>query len=256
MARGRGLGDVLHFFIPEDEQRGALERASRRAGSAASAPRWCLLADPRRPARCALAVDLAAALTRSSAGVGLLSPFAREPVLPRAAEVHWETCGDIDGEPHTLLRRLEAQPEDRAVLLLAAPTGLRALLEHPAARALDGVLVPVDATARGVARALGWLGSASGGLERMRIGALLVGAIRPEEGDALGEQFARSARRELGLEVHVLGNLERDESSYRSLLHGRSVVELDSASRASSSLRALVERLARWRGAPRLVTTS
>lgn len=250
MARARGLGDVLHFFIPEDEQRGARERAAARAGSA---PRWCLAADPQRPALCALAVDLAAALAPASAGTALLAPFRRAAVLPRASDVHWESCGDIGGEPLTLLHRLEAQPASRAVLLLVPPTGLRELLAHPAARALDGLLVPVDARARGPARALAWLGEAGGGLERMRIGALLIGARDAGEADALGEQLARSARRELGLEVHALGHLERDEASYRSLLHGRSVVDLDSAARSSASLRALAERLARWRGAPRLV---
>ena len=251
----RGLGDVLHFFIPEDEQRGARERAAVRPVAPQSGPRWCLLVEPQRPVLCALAVDVGAVLARSARGATLLAPFGREAVLPRASEVRWETCGDIDGEPHTLLRRLEAQVDGRAVLMLVPPSGLRAILDHPAARALDGLLVPVDATARGAARALAWLGNAGSGVERMRIGALMIGAASADEAEALGGQLARSARRELGLEVQLLGNLHRDEASYRSLLHGRSVVELDSASRASSSLRALAERLARWRGTPpRLVT--
>jgi hypothetical protein len=249
VARARGLGEVLHFFIPEDEQRGARERAGLRVAEPAPRARWCLLAAPERPVLCALAIDLAAALASAARGTTLLAPFARPAVLPRASDVRWETCEDIGGELSTLLRRLESRADERGVLLLLQPPRLRALLEHPAARALDGLLVPVDASMRGVARALGWLGSAGSGVERMRIGALLIGASDAAEADSLGEQLARAARRQLGLEVAVLGHLERDPASYRSLLLGRSVVELDSSSRASSSLRALAERLVRWRAA-------
>jgi hypothetical protein len=245
VARARGLGEVLHFFIPEDEQRGARERAGLRVAGPAARARWCLLAAPERPVLCALAIDLAAELSSSGSGTTLLAPFGRGAVLPRASGVRWETCEDIGGELSTLLRRLESRAD--SVLLLLPPPRLRALLEHPAARTLDGLLVPVDASMRGVARALGWLGNAGNGVERMRIGALLIGASGTAEADSLGEQLARAARRQLGLEVSVLGHLARDPASYRSLLLGRSVVELDSASPASSSLRALSERLGRWR---------
>lgn len=248
MARARGLGEVLHFFIPEDEQRGARERAGQRAAAAAAGAHWCLLAAPERPALCALAIDRAAVLASSGRGTTLLAPFGRGPVLPRASDVRWETCEDIDGELSTLLRRLESRTDERAVLLLLPPPRLRALLDHPAACRLDGLLVPVDASARGVARALGWLVGAGSGIERMRIGALVIGASGTSAAESLGEQLARAARRQLGLEVALLGNVERDPASYRSLLLGRSVVELDSASGASSSLRALSERLGRWRG--------
>jgi hypothetical protein len=90
------------------------------------------------------------------------------------------------------------------------------------------------------------------GLAGHRIGALLLGASSADAG-ALGAQLARAAQRDLGLEVHGLGNVDRDEASDRALLHGRSVVELDSGCRASMSLEALRGRLARWRGAPRRV---
>jgi hypothetical protein len=246
MARARGLGEVLHFFIPEDEQRGARERAGLRVAAPAGA-RWCLLATPQRPTLCALAIDLAAVLASSGRGVTLLAPFARGPVLPRAADVHWETCDDLDGELTSLLRRLESRADRSELLLLLPPARLRALLDHPAARTLDGLLLPVDASARGIARALGWLVSGGSGVERLRIGALVIGASGAAEAEAVGEQLARAARRQLGLEVALLGHLDRDPASYRSLLLGRSVVELESASRASSSLRALSERLVRWR---------
>jgi hypothetical protein len=243
----RGLGDVLHFFIPEDEQRRARERLVAQGGARRPGPRWCFVAAPERPALCALAIDLTAALATSGSGATLLAPFGRTPVLPRASGVCWEMAGEGDAGLGTLARRLDSQPASRAVVLLVPPGSLRALLEQPAARALDGLLVPVDASARGVARTLGWLHAAGHAVERMRIGLLVIGAPSADRAAALGEQLERAARRELGLEVQVLGNLERDEASYRSLLHGRSVVELDSASRASSSLRALSDRLARWR---------
>lgn len=249
MARARGLGDVLHFFIPEDEQRGARERVAARTGSTDSRdrPRVCLLASPERPALCALAVDLAAALSAGNPGATLLAPFPRPLGAPRASDVRWEVAdGSDDAGLSPLLHRFETLPAERTVLLLVPPARLAALLEHPVTRTLDGLLLPVDATARGSARALRWLADAGNGVGRMRIGALLIGAAGPEQAETWGEEFARAARRQLGLEVQILGNLERDESSYRSLLHGRSVVELDSASRASISLREVAARLARW----------
>jgi hypothetical protein len=246
VARARGLGDVLHFFIPEDEQRGARELAAARSGKAALAPRWCLLAAPERPALCALAVDLAAALSAGQGAATLLAPFPRPLGAPRAADVRWEVAESLETGLAPLLHRFEVLPSERAVLLLVPPDRLRELLDHPAARALDGLLVPVDATARGSARALRWLEAAGNGAGRLRIGALLVGAAGPLEAEDCGGELARAARRRLGLEVQLLGNLERDAASFRSLLHGRSIVELDSASRASRSLSDVAARLSRW----------
>lgn len=205
-----------------------------------------MLAPADRPALCALAVDLAAALASAGDGATLLAPFARPLGAPRAAGVHWEVAESIDGSLAPLLHRCETLPSEPAALVLVPPDRLAALLDHPIARSLDGLLLPVDATARGASRALGWLSAAGNDLGRMRIGALLIGASSTEQAEANGEELARAARRQLGLEIQVLGNLVRDASSYRSLLLGRSVVELDSASRASRSLREVAARLARW----------
>jgi len=249
VAPARGLGDVLHFFISEEEQRGARERAVARNGGGAvseSGPRVCLLAAPERPVLCALAVDLAAALSAHHSGATLLAPFPRPACAPRASGVCWEFAEGIGGGQAALLRRFETLPVRSAALLLVPPDGLAELLEHPTARALDGLLLPIDTTARGSARALRWLIAAGNGIARMRIGALLIGAASAEQAESQGEDFAHRARRELGLEIQILGNLERDASSYRALLHGRSVVELDSSSRASISLREVATRLVRW----------
>jgi hypothetical protein len=248
-ARRRGLGEVLHYFIPEDEQRRALERVAATRPGPTRAPRWCLISPPERPLLCALGLDLAAVLARAARGAILLAPFARPALLPRAAHVHWETCGTIDGDPSPLLHRLEKEPPDDAVLLLAPPGLLAQIVGHPAARGLDGILLPVDASARGIARALSWLGAGGPGIEQMRIGALLVGAANAADAEDLAEQLTRAARRELGLEVRHLAHLERDDASYRSLLHGQSIVDIDSTSRASESLRGLSERLVGMRDA-------
>ena len=58
LTRRRGLGDVLHYFIPEEEQVAA--RARARDAPASTPVRWALLSDPLRPLDRSLATDLAA----------------------------------------------------------------------------------------------------------------------------------------------------------------------------------------------------
>ncbi len=131
MARRRGLGDVLHHFISEDEQREARERArrtatgNREAGPAAGPARWVLAASPRRPLSCSLALDLAAALSRDPAPGGsetlILAPFPAGIGARRSTR--WVTLPAAGGA--ALREALEAAPEDASALALVCPELLR-----------------------------------------------------------------------------------------------------------------------------------
>jgi hypothetical protein len=227
-ARRRGLGDVLHYFISEEEQERA--RQAARPGASECGPRapvrWALCADPSRPLRAALAVDLAAALARHGLVTRLLSPVP--PGLGAGATALW----DVVPDPDEAVRRLAAlaplaEPAAALLVLPASLLGpwLRAL---GASLAIDGVLVPVDPGERGIANAAELLRALPRPLPARRLATLVLGA----RDDAMAHEVERrlaAAAPDLEPRPEPLGALPHDPARFRSLLNARPLAEVDAA---------------------------
>ena len=242
--RRRGLGDVLHYFIPEEEQREARARVrATRPRPHASAPAWCLPASPESLLSCAIAIDLAVAAARGGSRVEILAPFPRHRLLPRAPEVAWRQIELADAGAEVLERSLQERPPGARSFVLLPPTQLGSLLPQLPTGAVDGVLVPLEATPQAPAQALSLLRQLSPLVSELRIGAVLVGARSAAEAHQTLEKLARAARRQLGLELEELGELRRGPATFRSLLHGLSVLDVDEEGSTARSVRDLCERL-------------
>ena len=177
--RRRGLGDVLHYFIPEDEQREA--RAQAQAAQTrlpASAIVWCLPASAERLLSCALAIDLAVAAARDGARAEILAPFPRHRLLPRAPEVSWQEIDLADAGAEGLERSLQQRPPGTRSFVLLPPAALGTLLQQLAPGSVYGVLVPLEATPLGPGQALGLLRQLGPLMPELRVGAVRVGAVR------------------------------------------------------------------------------
>ncbi len=239
MAR-RNLGDVLHYFISEEEQREARGAARSEERPAAPppdrAPRYCLPAEPDRPLTCALALDLAFGMTHSQTSARVLSSFPPSPLLPRLPRVRWDVSDD-------LAEALIAAPSDEPTIAVERPARLCALLGRLPEHALDGVVLPVEAASWGIGKTLGFLRELAPSLANQRVLGLVVGAESPAAAADLIAVLAAAARRQHGVEIELLGQLARDADSYRSLLRGESLHELGAQSATAQSLRALCQRL-------------
>ncbi len=246
--RRRGLGDFLHYFIPEEEQREARERARpAQLENRSRSTRWCLPASPDRPLSCAVAIDLAVATARGGCRAEILAPFRQHWLLPKSAEVSWRVFELGQAESGSLAQALEATPPGSRSYVLVPPERLGPLLRTLPPGVLDGVLLPIEATARGPAQALGLLRQLGRPLPELRIGAVPVGASSRAVAREIFSKLERAAGRQLGLDVEDMGELRRDPASFRSLLFGVSVLDVDEEASSAQSLRALSDRLA---GAP------
>jgi hypothetical protein len=237
----RNLGDVLHYFISEEEQAELKSAARTREHPVATAPgrapRYLLPADPQRPLACALALELASGLAGEAGDARVLSSFAPSPLLPRVAGVRWQTCDDPAAG-------IEAAPEFAALIAVERPARLAALLVRIAAHRLDGIVLPVEAAPWGLGKALGLLRELAPALSNRRVLGLVVGAPPGHEAAAqLVARLSGAAQRQHGVSVELVGELARDADSYRSLLCGESLHSLGAESASAESLRALCERL-------------
>ncbi len=242
--RRRGLGDVLHYFIPEEEQREAQARVqTARPRDPNRTTCWCLPASPERPLSCVIAIDLALAAVRGGSRAEILAPFPRHRLLPRAPEVSWHRIDLADGAAHVLQQALAKGPSGSRSFVLLPPAQLGPTLRKLAPGSVHGVLVPLQATPRGPSRALGLLRQLGQAVPELRIGAVLVGATSPAQAQEIFTKLARAARRQLGLEIEDMGELSRGPATFRSLLHGVSVLELDEEGGPARSVRDLAQRL-------------
>jgi hypothetical protein len=244
VAQRRNLGDILHHFISEEEQREAREgvRRARERHRAESSPArcWILAASPRRPLSCALALDLAAVLSRGGTETRILAPCQSEVCAHPSTT--WSTFAS--GEPDGLRDALEELPVGSNTLLLISPEALGSVLAELDRSLLAGVLLPVDAAPWGLARALRWLRNCAIGSRGVRIGAVIVAAESRERANELYRKLASAARRQIGLEIENFGEVQRDSASFRSLLRGVPVLDLDAGAGSSRSLAMLGRRLA------------
>jgi hypothetical protein len=136
------------------------------------------------------------------------------------------------------------------VLLLERSEQLPALLARPERALLDGVLLPVDASPAGIARALRLLREVAPALERMPVLAWVIGARSAREAEELAARLAAAARRQHGLDVEVAPALASDPALFRALLRGESVHASDDGnSSGARELRALSRRLSLRRAA-------
>jgi hypothetical protein len=142
-----------------------------------------------------------------------------------------------------LWRARAARPTHRAVLIaLPRERAARALAALPA-DLLRGVIVPVDAAPRALGRSLALLRQLRTPTRELEIGALVVGAEASAEADVAFRRLRSAAERQLGVSLVSLGELPHDAATFRSLLRGVAVVDLDEQAVSARSLRALGERL-------------
>jgi hypothetical protein len=251
--RRRGLGDVLHYFISEEEQADARERARPvDTPQAARAPRWCLPATPKRPLSCAVAIDLAVAAARSGLETEIVAPFAQDELMLKSAEIGWRAL-DFSATPlgsEALERALEEITPEKQCFVVLFPDHLGPVLRQLTPGYLDGLLLPIDAAPSGPAQALAILRQLPRLLPELRIGAVLVGAATARQARELFMKVQGAARRQLGLEIEDLGEVRRDPASFRSLLRGVSVLDIDEDASSAQSLRAVCRRLVDMRAAP------
>jgi hypothetical protein len=233
----RNLGDVLHYFISEEEQEEARNAARNRAQQATlRAPRYCLPADPERPLACTLALELAGGMAAELGSARVLAAFEPSPLLPRVPGVRWEVWSD-------LALALAAAAPDEPLIAVERPDELGALLGRLPADALDGVVLSVEAASWGLARTLGYLRVLGPALDGRRVLGLVVGAQTPTAAAELGARLTGAARRQHGIEIERLGELTRDAESYRTLLRGESLHALGEGSETAQSLRTLCQKL-------------
>jgi hypothetical protein len=241
----RNLGDVLHYFIPEDEQNAARERRAEAAVPHAPrephhgpAPRICMPVAPERLLWCALALELAGALASEYGEARVIAQFPISPLLPEVPGVRLERAA-----AGSLGAALDEVPTAVPALALERRDLLAAFLASPERARFDALLLPVDGGPSGVARALSWLREFAPGLSGLRVLAWIVGAESAQSAAELGTRLAGAARRQHSLDVELAGVLPRDAALYRALLRGESVHELEADGPGAQGLRALSRRL-------------
>ena len=256
--RSRGLGDVLHYFIAEDEQRESRDRAHRDRAHRDRAHRddvdppretqcWVLPTAPDRPLSCTVALELAVAATRGGFPARVFAPFPKEQLLLHSADVRWQEL-PADETGSRLAREIRdalssETPGMGLDLLVLRPKQLCSVLPELGDERLAGVLLPIDAVPGGAAQTLAWLRQLPPMADGLRIGAMVIGAREREEARELFTKVHRAVSRQLGLRVEDLGELLRDPASFKALLRGVPVVEFDPDALSAQSLLALSRRL-------------
>ena len=242
----RGLGDVLDYFIPEDEQSEARARARARVEDRSEHPtRWAFVASPERLLHCALAVELAGALARSSGETSIVATFAPHPLLPSAERARWQTVSpsaSAEVQADALAREIASRPLAGA-LIAVAPQQLSAVLGAPEGCGICGLVLPVDASSRGLSDVLSTLRNLGHPSHPLRLGVVFVGSGEPSE--SLFRRLEGATRRQLGLLIEALGTVERESSDFRSLLAGRALVDAEPEAKSSRALARICERLRR-----------
>ena len=241
MARsGRGLDEVLHYFISEDEQAEARAKKARERASAAGT--WLVAAHPGRLFQGAFVVELARALAGDEGTAAIVSTFPPHRLLPRDRRVHWRVIKSpgADAAVATALRDVvESELDGPVIVPLPANDLARVLGEWPEER-LRGLILPVEASRYGLAGALGALRVLAGPASHLEVGAVFIDAAN---GDTFHAKLDGAARRQLGRGVGNLGTVSRDDAHYTALLHARAVVDFAPDAPSARSILELASRL-------------
>jgi hypothetical protein len=238
----RGLDEVLHYFIDEDEQRDARAEVQAEPAGRVSAP-WCLVVQPARPLATWLVLELAEALAKNGASAMPLCGFDPHPLVEDAARSRWRRIADgpADGLAKRLCSELDATTP---VLVALAAEDLTALLPALAPGRIAGLILPVDASSRGLSQALGLLRALPRSVSGLRIAVLCLGSTEGE-GPAVFRKLDGAARRQLGIRLESLGELRRASPDFRALLRGGSVLRDDPEAPSARALLRVRERLGR-----------
>lgn len=244
--RERGLDEVLHYFISEDEQ--AEARAGREAEAQLPEPRegpptpvadpvsgcWCLAVEPSRPLAVELAVEISRALAGDQHQSQIVASFPPHPLLPSHERVGWrvlERPDESDELGESIAGELDRVPPSTRSLLVLTPFDLARVMRSATSERIRGIALVVDTSSRGLGQALAVLRT----LPRPSA-ALHVGVILVSSGEPTAPIFARlkgAARRQLGIALEQLGALERGAGDYDALLRG--VPLLDAAPDGSAA---------------------
>ncbi len=249
------LSDVFHLFITEEEQQEVRARSQSKAAAAAPDPSletdsratpalcWCMPCSPERPLDLITAVDLATAMAEPGSSTAIIAPFDPSPYLMTPKEVDWpQQDPKVDFES-AWLDRLEQRGHPARSLALLPPDSMTERLSGPLVDHVDGILLPMPCHGAGLARTLRWLRHLSKLPSHIRIGAVLIDSESEGSADPLFRKLEGAARRQFGISVEDFGTLVRGPSTFRSLLHGVSTLELAEDSTAAESLRTLSQRL-------------
>ena len=246
--KGRGLDEVLNHYIDEDEQAEARARAGAEQPRQPDAARptrppslpWCFAAQPGRPLSCALALDLARALSAPDPDAQLLATFPVHPLLASHARGAWHTLESDDGGPPLAALARNLRPD--VALLALTPAELASLLPQLTPGAVAGAILPVDSSSRGLAQALAVLRSLPRPGPWFRIAVLCLGTNGSGD-QAVFRKLDGAARRQLGIGLEPLGALPRDRADDRSLLTGVSVLDSEPGAPSALALLRVRERL-------------
>jgi hypothetical protein len=256
----RDLGDVLHYFLPSDDER----RAGRARAPGRDRGLRALGASPRtdRPAalpivalpvgegdvlRAALAWNLAVEISREGADSTLLSPASSDPspIWPEAGRgpvgtevihAHAEDLGELSRAALDVAVARAADVSEGVVLVRVPPAWLesgdgdgRALLRWVLffASPERGELIEAYRLAKLVARAH----------PEARLGLTIHGARRVAEAERAFRQVADVAARHLGRSIESYGMLVDDLQIYRAIVARRPIGLEHPQSRASRALR-------------------
>ncbi len=241
--RRRGIEDVLEFFIPEEEQEPRTPPGwTDDAHEPVRPVRWGIPVGPEQILGCALAVDLADAFAHAFGEGMVLAPFAPPPLAPRMPPgVRWEQFAL--GDPGTSGFPSLGSRSDAPAVVLWPPNRLSELGPSTVELGLDGLLLPVEAAPWGVARALRWIDRLGTTARTLRLRVVLLGLASWREANTVFEQLAAECRAHSKVEIDLAGQIPRDRSSYRSLLAGRPLLEIDHEATSARSLEELSRRL-------------
>ena len=236
MARRRSLDEVFHFFISKEEQREIRERSAR-SKSAGPAVRWFVAANPERPLSGALARDLATALAGFGRQVHVVAPFAAcfEP----AAAVVWHSGAG----PQERYRALREAPAGCSLVAIESAAQIASWIEqlrHDGIAGMDALLLPIEGAEWGLAEAHASLRELTQAARSLRLVGVVLSAADPGRVRSLFARLAAAASSEFGLELELAGSLERDRASFRSLLQGVPLTQLDPTAASARSLERLI----------------
>ena len=136
---------------------------------------------------------------------------------------------------------VEAEPAERAALVVLPAKELAPAVESWPDATLRGVLLPVEASRNGLGAALSALRLLGATSSELNVAAVFIGSQTGS--DVLHRKLDGAARRQLGRGVRDLGSVARDAVDHTALLRARTVFDTNPDSPSARSLVELAARL-------------